>query len=107
MSGEPPYRVHHITEQRVVEIATALVDKRSAEYDDKVRGLIKTTVGETLLQLGIRVNDPTEMQKDFAHNHSSRLKKEQRSTHMEFAAIGAICSALLFLLVLGFRAWLG
>lgn len=124
MSGDQPYRVHHITEQRVVEIIDHALVKRDAIHRDEVRGVIESTVDATLTRLGIDAADPVktqstfaalrdwctalgsaELTKDFIHLRADRQKKERFWERVQMLATGAWFAALTGLLVLGITQW--
>lgn len=105
--SEPPYRVHHITESRVVEIVSAALDRRDAERDATMRTLIAATVRETLTQLGVDHSDPMQMQQDFAHLRSWRKAVESVQTKSTATLLGLLIAGVVAMLVAGFKAWMG
>lgn len=53
-------------ESRVIEIVTRVIDRREAEYELKMKAYIAETVRQTLYQIGMAVDDPIQMQRDFS-----------------------------------------
>lgn len=63
--------------------------------------LIRQTVKETLLLLGIDACDPTEMQRDFAYLRRWRTSSEKIGVGAKLALIGTACTAVLSVVGLG------
>jgi len=63
--------------------------------------LIRQTVKETLLLLGIEACDPSEMQRDFAYLRRWRVSSEKIGIGARIALIGVACTAMLSVVGLG------
>lgn len=69
----------------------------------ELRRVIRETVHETLVGLGIEPDDPNEMQKDFIHLRDMRLTVEQVKKRSIFTMIGLIVAGLVTALWLGIQ----
>lgn len=105
--SDPPYRVHHITESRVVDLIDNSLNKRDFLHREELRGVIASTVRETLLQLGMQVDSPTEMQQDFAHIRMWRKLWEAAGSKAFFGILAMLATMVVSLIVIGFRSWVG
>ncbi len=70
----------------------------TTELEDR---MIRKTVKETLLLLGIEACDPTEMQRDFAYLRRWRVSSEKIGIGARLALIGAACTAMISVIGLG------
>ncbi len=71
-----------------------------------IKKIVSETVKETMLLLGVKIDDPVEMQKDFAHLRSWREAVDTaRSTSM-LTALGILVTGALGALWLGLQAML-
>ena len=68
---------------------------------DEARSLIREAVRETFLMLGVKVDDPIEVQKDFQH------LREWRSTSESIKSKGVLTVAGIFFSGLAAAVWLG
>lgn len=68
---------------------------------DEARALIKEAVRESMLMLGMRVDDPIEAQKDFQHLREWRLTTERVKNKSLLALVGVLVSGLAG------AAWMG
>lgn len=48
--------------------------------EEEVRAIVRATVEETFLRLGVAVDDPIEMQRDFSHLREWRVATESMKT---------------------------
>jgi hypothetical protein len=69
--------------------------------EDQLRSVIQDTVKETFLRLGVQVDDPLEMQKDFQHLREWRVTTQGMKTKAMLAAVGLLVTGLAA------SAWLG
>ncbi len=79
--------------------------------DEKQRQLIKDTVKETLLTLGLDVEDPIQLQRDFTHLREWRETTESLKSK-GFAAVASIVGlGMLGMFLAGFKdtvkGWVG
>lgn len=74
---------------------------------DEARALIREAVRETFLMLGVRVDDPIEVQKDFQHLREWRSTTESVKAKGLLALVGIIVSGLAAAVWLGVRELLG
>jgi hypothetical protein len=74
---------------------------------DDIRDLIKETVDETLIRLGVASDDPLDMQRDFQFLREFRTSTEKIKSKGILAAIGLIVAALLGVAWVGFTHLLG
>jgi len=68
---------------------------------EEARTVIRETVRETFLMLGVKIDDPIEVQRDFQHLREWRQATESIKSKGALAATGVIVSGLLA------AAWLG
>lgn len=72
--------------------------------DEELKSLVKSTVHETMITLGINASDPIEMQKDFQHLRDWRMTTNAVKRHglktIIATLIAGIC-ALVWLAVTG------
>lgn len=62
---------------------------------EEVREIIKDTVTETLISLGIDAANPTEMQRDFQFVRSTRKSSESMKTKILMVILGAVMTGLV------------
>ena len=74
---------------------------------EEYRELIKETVKETLLSLGLEVDDPIKVQRDFQHLREWRETSESLKSKGLVTLFGIILSGGLGALWLGFKDTLG
>jgi len=74
---------------------------------EDLREIIKETVDETLVRLGVASDDPLDMQRDFQFLREFRLATEKVKTKGMFAAVGAIVVAILGVLWMGLMQMFG
>lgn len=70
---------------------------------DEVERIVKQTVKETLIHLGVKVDDPIEVQKDFQHLREWRLAIQEARKKTMLAVVGVVVSGVLAALWLGVR----
>ena len=76
-------RIIRMPESRVVEIATRVVERHVAISEEKTKLLIAETVKQTLIQMGVGISDPIQMQRDF-----SLLRNFRTALYWVIAAVG-------------------
>lgn len=74
--------------------------------EDEIRAIVHDTVQETLTLIGIRHEDPTEMQRDFAHLRDWRQAVDGAKSKTAMALAGVLISGLLGALWLGIKVML-
>lgn len=74
---------------------------------EEARALIREAVRETFLMLGVKVDDPIEVQKDFQHLRDWRTTTESIKSKTAVAVVGLVVSGLAAALWLGFKGMLG
>jgi hypothetical protein len=72
-----------------------------------IQDSVKQAVEETFVRLGVAVNDPIEMQKDFQHLRDWRLTTASMKTKLLLAATGLVVSALAASAWMGIRSMFG
>lgn len=68
---------------------------------EEARPVIRETVRETFLMLGVKIDDPIDVQKDFQHLREWRQTTESIKNKGMLAATGVLVSGLLA------AAWIG
>ncbi|MCX5581502.1 hypothetical protein [Kaistia terrae] len=71
--------------------------------DDEIRAIVKASVEETLLALGIDTDEPLEAQKDFQHLRAWRTSSETVKRQGLMTAVGILITGLLGLIYLAVR----
>lgn len=74
---------------------------------DEARALIREAVRETFLMLGVKVDDPIEVQKDFQHLREWRSTTESVKAKSLLAVVGVVVSGLAAAIWMGIREMLG
>lgn len=74
---------------------------------DEARALIREAVRETFLMLGLKVDDPIEVQKDFQHLREWRSTTESVKAKGMLATVGVVVSGLAAALWIGLKELLG
>lgn len=74
---------------------------------DEARALIREAVRETFLMLGVKVDDPIEVQKDFQHLREWRSTTESVKAKGMLAIVGVVVSGLAAALWMGLKELLG
>ena len=69
----------------------------------EAHALIRATVRETFLMLGVKVDDPIEVQKDFQHLRDWRCTTDSIKSKGVLAIVGLATSGLLAALWVGFK----
>jgi len=82
-----------------------LPERRLEDYynHERQRELIKKTVHETLLSLGLEMNDPIELQKDFQHLREWREASNTLKSHGIMVVIGILLTGLLGAIWIGIK----
>lgn len=70
------------------------------------REVIRETVHETLIELGVDYEEPMEMQKDFQHLREWRITMEQAKSKSVMATVGFLIAGLVALIWLGIKTFL-
>lgn len=68
-----------------------------------IRDTVRETIDETFLRLGVKVDDPIEMQKDFQHLRDWRLTTASLKMKAFLGAIGLLTSGALAALWVGLK----
>ena len=66
--------------------------------DDELRKIAKMAVAETLLSLGLDMDDPLEAQKDFQHLRAWRESVETVKRQGLVTAVGAVATGIIALI---------
>ena len=74
---------------------------------EEARALIREAVRETFLMLGVKVDDPIEVQKDFQHLREWRSTTESVKAKGMLAIVGVVVSGLAAALWMGLKELLG
>ena len=74
---------------------------------DEARALIREAVRETFLMLGVTVDNPIEVQKDFQHLREWRATTESIKSKSLMAAVGLVVSGLAAALWMGLKELMG
>lgn len=74
---------------------------------EEARALIREAVRETFLMLGVKVDDPIEVQKDFQHLREWRSTTESVKAKGMLAVVGVVVSGLAAALWMGLKELLG
>lgn len=71
--------------------------------DDEIRAIVKASVEETLLALGIDTDEPLEAQKDFQHLRAWRTSSETVKRQGFVTAVGILVTGIFGLIWLAIR----
>jgi len=74
---------------------------------EEARALIREAVRETFLMLGVKVDDPIEVQKDFQHLREWRTTTDSIKSKGLLTLVGIAVSGIAAAAWLGFKALLG
>lgn len=66
--------------------------------DDEIRAIVKATVAETLVKLGVDIEDPLEVQADFRHLRSWRQSSDTIKRQGLVTAVGVLVIGVLGLI---------
>lgn len=66
--------------------------------DAEIRSIVKTTVRETLLAMGVDIEDPLEAQKDFQHLRAWRQSVETVKRQGLMTAAGVVALGIIGLI---------
>lgn len=75
--------------------------------EDDIKRIVSETVKETMLLLGVKIDDPVEMQKDFAHLRKWRGAVETAQSTSMLTVIGILVTGTLGALWIGFQSMIG
>lgn len=70
---------------------------------EEARALIREAVRETFLMLGVKVDDPIEVQKDFQHLREWRQTTESIKSKSILTVLGVMVTGACAALVVGFK----
>ena len=73
--------------------------------ESEVRALVRTTVSETLVSLGVEHSEPFEMQKDFQHLRSVRQSSEAMKKKTQMVLLGIFITSVLATLTVGLKEY--
>lgn len=86
-------------------------DQRSVDRihmtPDELREMIRETVRETFLTLGVKVDDPIEVQKDFQHLREWRQTTDSIKSKGLLTMVGVMLSGIAAAVWLGVKQLLG
>lgn len=71
-----------------------------------IKKIVQESVKETMLLLGVKIDDPVEMQKDFAHLRKWRGAVETTTSTGIFTALGILVTGAMGALWLGIQVML-
>lgn len=71
--------------------------------EEETRAIVRATVQETLLALGIDMSEPLEAQKDFQHLRAWRESVDTIKRQGLVAAVGVIVTGLIGAILLSFK----
>ncbi len=74
---------------------------------EEARALIREAVRETFLMLGVKVDDPIEVQKDFQHLREWRNTTESIKSKGLLTVMGMLVSGMLAALWVGIKEFVG
>lgn len=74
---------------------------------EEARALIREAVRETFLMLGVKVDDPIEVQKDFQHLREWRNTTESIKSKGLLTVMGILVSGMLAALWVGIKEFVG
>lgn len=74
---------------------------------EEARALIREAVRETFLMLGVKVDDPIEVQKDFQHLREWRNTTEGIKSKGLLTVMGILVSGMLAALWVGIKEFVG
>ena len=74
---------------------------------EEARALIREAVRETFLMLGVKVDDPIEVQKDFQHLREWRNTTESIKSKGLLTVMGILVSGMLAALWVGIKDFVG
>lgn len=74
---------------------------------EELRAIIRETVRETMLELGVDSSDNLEMQRDMSFLRDLRKARDSMTAKMVAVAVGVLITAALGAIALGIRQWLG
>ena len=66
--------------------------------DDEIRAIVKATVEETLITLGVDITEPIEVQADFRHLRAWRQSSDTIKRQGLMTAVGVLVIGLLGLI---------
>jgi hypothetical protein len=70
---------------------------------EELKALMKETVEETFIMLGVKIDDPIEVQKDFQHLREWRLTTASIKAKAMIAAVGVVTTGALAAIWVGFK----
>jgi hypothetical protein len=73
--------------------------------EDELEALATRVLAKAFITIGISVEDPIEMQKDFHFIRSLRVGSSTLRNHFLITIVGSIATALASLVYLGFKYW--
>ncbi len=74
---------------------------------EELRGIVKETVHETLIGLGVDSSNPVEMQKDLQHLRDWRLTMAEARRKGLLTIVGIFVAGVLAFLWIGFKMSIG
>lgn len=74
---------------------------------EEARALIREAVRETFLMLGVKVDDPIEVQKDFQHLREWRNTTESIKSKGLLTVMGILVSGMLAAIWVGIKEFVG
>lgn len=77
------------------------------DKESEQRELIRETVKETLLTLGLDIDDPIKVQKDFQHLREWRETTETIKSHSLTTLVGIVAAGILGFIWIGIKDSMG
>lgn len=71
---------------------------------EELKALMKETVEETFIKLGLKIDDPIEVQKDFQHLREWRVTVTSLKMKALVAAVGVVVTGSLAAIWVGFTS---
>lgn len=93
--------------RRIREEVERALESKTLARNDEVRKIVRQTVAETLVRLGLDHDDPIEMQRDMQHVRRWRMATESLRQKGFLTAMGISITGAAGLLWLGFQQIIG
>lgn len=103
---DPQYRVHHINEQRILELIETARLRENMARRDELEIVICKTVDRTLERMGVDVHNPEKMRRNFHHldRWADVMDRTRIGGFMSFVTL--IVSGVVVLVIAGFVEWI-
>ena len=80
-------------------------EKQVVMTESEVRMLVRQTVNEVLVSLGVEHETPLEMQKDFSHLRDMRNAKESMAKKTQLTLLGIFIVAVISTFMVGLKEY--